>query len=103
MSEQKEKQKFEVSKLKTIEVSEIPVKASKGKWKDLIPILQNLIKTPTKALTVSEKEASLPALRNQIAKAVKEAKIEGIVLNIRTINKVQTFFISYKKPQIKKQ
>jgi hypothetical protein len=103
MSENKEKMKFEISKLKTVEVTEIPVKASKGKWRDLIPVLQNLVKTPTKALTISEKEASLPALRNQIAKAVKEAKLEGITLNSRTINKVQILFISYKKPQVKKQ
>ena len=102
MSENKEKPKFDISKLKTVEISEIPVKASKGKWRDLIPVLQNLIKTPTKALTISEKEASLPALRNQIAKAVKEAKIEGIIINTRNINKIQTVFISYKKP-IKKQ
>jgi len=103
MSENKEKLKFEIAKLKTVEVSQIPIKASKGKWRDLIPVLQNLVKTPTKALSISEKEASLPALRNQIAKAVKEAKIEGIVLNSRTIDKVQTLFISYHKPQTKKQ
>ncbi len=98
MSENKEKLKFEVSKLKTIEVSEIPAKSTKGKWRDLIPVLQNLVKTPTMALTISEKEASLPALRNQIAKAIKEAKIEGIILNSRNVNKTQTLFISYKKP-----
>ena len=103
MSENKEKPKFDISKLKTVEVSEIPVKASKGKWRDLIPVLQNLVKTPTKALTISEKEASLPALRNQIAKAIKEANIEGIILNSRNVNKIQTLFISYRKPQIVKK
>ena len=103
MSEKIDKPKFEISKLKTVEVSEIPIKASKGKWRDLIPVLQNLIKTPSKALTISEKEASLPALRNQIAKAIKEAKIEGIIINSRNINKIQTLFISYKKPQTVKK
>ena len=103
MTENKEKPKFEVSKLKTVEVSEIPAKQSKGKWRDLIPVLQNLVKTPTKALSISEKETSLPALRNQIAKAVKEAKIEGIVLNSRNINKTQTLFISYRKPVVVKK
>lgn len=103
MSENKEKLKFDISKLKSIEVSDIPVKASKGKWRELIPVLQNLAKTPNKALTISEKEASLPALRNQIVKAIKEAKLEGIVLNSRNINKTQTLFISYKKPQIVKK
>jgi hypothetical protein len=102
MSEKIEKPKFDVSKLKTIEASEIPVKQSKGKWRDLIPVLQNLVKTQTKALTVTEKEASLPALRNQIAKAIKSANIEGIIINIRNINKTQTLFISYKKPIVKK-
>ena len=103
MSEKADKPKFEIAKLKTVEVSEIPVKASKGKWRDLIPLLQNLIKTPTKALTISEKEASLPSLRTQIAKAIKESKIEGIILNVRTINKTQTLFISYHKPQLVKK
>jgi hypothetical protein len=103
MSEKTDKPKFEISKLKTVEISDIPVKASKGKWRDLIPVLQNLIKTPSKALTISEKEASLPALRNQIAKATKEAKIEGIILNSRNINKTQTLFISYKKPVVTKK
>jgi len=103
MSENKEKPKFDVSKLKIVETSEIPATASKGKWRDLIPILQNLIKTPTKALTISEKEASLPALKNQLAKAVKEAKIEGIIVNTRNVNKVKTIYISYKKPQIVKK
>jgi hypothetical protein len=102
MTENKEKPKFEVSKLKTVDISDIPVKASKGKWRDLIPVLQNLAKTPTKALSISEKEASIPALRNQIAKAIKEAKIEGIVINTRNINKTQILFISYKKPVVKK-
>jgi hypothetical protein len=102
MSENKEKPKFDISKLKTIEVSEIPVKTTKGIWKDLIPVLQNLIKTPIKALTITEKEASLPALRNQITKAIKTANIEGIILNTRNVNKIQTLFISYKKP-VKKQ
>ena len=102
MSENKEKPKFEVSKLKTVEVSDIPIKTSKGKWRDLIPVLQNLVKTPTKALSISEKDASLPALRNQIAKAIKEAKIDGIVINTRNINKTQTLFISYKKVVVKK-
>jgi len=98
MSENKEKPKFDISKLKTVEISEIPVKTSKGKWRDLIPVLQNLVKIPTKALTISEKDTSLPALRNQITKAIKEAKLEGIILNIRNINNIQTLFISYKKP-----
>jgi hypothetical protein len=97
MSENK-KPKFEILNLKTVEVSEIPSKTSKGKWRDLIPVLQNLAKTQTKALTISEKEASLPALRSQITKAIKEAKLEGIVINTRNINKVQVLFISYKKP-----
>ena len=103
MAEKTDKPKFEIAKLKTVEISEIPIKASKGKWQDLIPVLQNLIKTPTKALSISEKEASLPALRNQISKAIKEAKIEGIVINSRNISKVQTLFISYKKPQVVKK
>jgi hypothetical protein len=98
MSENKENPKFDISKLKTVEISEIPQKQIKGKWRDLIPVLQNLVKTPTKALTISEKDASLPALRNRIVKAVKEAKLEGIILNIRNINNIQTLFISYKKP-----
>ena len=97
------KPKFDISKLKTVEVSEIPQKQSKGTWRLWIPILQNLIKTPTKALTISEKEASLPALKNQLAKAVKEAKIEGIIVNTRNVNKVETIYISYKKPQIVKK
>ena len=103
MSDKTDKPKFEISKLKIVEVSEIPPKITKGKWRDLIPVLQNLIKTPSKALLISEKEASLPALRNQIAKAIKEAKIEGICINSRNINKVQTLFIIYKKPQIVKK
>jgi hypothetical protein len=98
MSENKENPKFDISKLKTVEISEIPQKQIKGKWRDLIPVLQNLVKTPTKALTISEKDASLPALRNRIVKAVKEAKLEGVILNIRNINNIQTLFISYKKP-----
>lgn len=98
MSEKTDKPKFEVSKLKTVEVSDIPTRTSKGKWRDLIPILQNLVKTPTKALSISEKEASLPALRNQLAKAIKEAKIDGIIINTRNINKTRTLFISYKAP-----
>jgi hypothetical protein len=96
------KPKFDISKLKTVEVSEIPQKQSKGTWRLWIPILQNLIKTPTKALTITEKEGPLPAIRNQIAKTIKEAKIEGIIINTRNVNKIQTLFISYKKP-IKKQ
>lgn len=102
MSEVKEKLKFDISKIKTIEVSEIPVKSSKGVWQQWTIVLQNLVKTPSKAITITEKEASLPAIRNQIAKAVKTANIEGIILNLRSINKVQTLFISYKKP-LKKQ
>ena len=102
MSEKIEKPKFDISKLKTIEASEIPAKTTKGKWRDWITVLQNLVKTPTKALTLTEKEASLPAVRNQIAKAIKSANIEGIIINTRNINKTQTLFISYKKP-IKKQ
>jgi hypothetical protein len=93
-----EKPKFDISKLKTVEVSEIPQKQSKGTWRLWIPILQNLVKTPTKALTVTEKEGSLPAIRNQIAKTIKEAKLEGIYINTRNVNKIQTLFISYKKP-----
>jgi hypothetical protein len=104
MSEVKAKVKFNPATIKTIEVSEIPAKASKGIWMSWIPILQDLVKNPTKAKTVTEKEASLPAIRNQIAKAVKTANIAGIVLNSRNINKVQTLFISYKKPvTVKKQ
>jgi hypothetical protein len=98
MSENKENPKFDINKIKTVEVSEIPAKASKGVWQQWILVLQNLAKTPTKAITITEKEASLPALRNQIAKAIKNAKIEGIVINSRNINKTQTLFISYKKP-----
>jgi hypothetical protein len=98
MSEKIEKPKFDISKLKSVEVSEIPAKTSKGKWHDWIVVLQNLVKTPTKALTLTEKDASLPAIRNQIAKAIKSANIEGIIINTRNINKVQTLFISYKKP-----
>lgn len=102
MSENKEKPKLDMSKLKYGEVSEIPAKASKGVWQNWIVILQNLAKTPTKDIIITEKEASLPAIRNQIAKAIKNAKIEGIVLNSRNINKTQTLFISYKKPVVKK-
>lgn len=98
MSENKSKPKLDLSKLKTVEVSEIPAKASKGIWQQWIIVLQNLVKTQTKAISITEKEASLPAIRNQIAKAIKNANIEGIVLNSRQINKVQTLFISYKKP-----
>jgi hypothetical protein len=101
MSENKEKPKLDLNKLKTIEVSEIPAKASKGIWQNWISILQNLVKNPSKAITITEKEASLPAIRNQIAKAIKSAKIDGIVLNSRNINKTQTLFISYKKPDKK--
>jgi hypothetical protein len=97
-----EKPKFDMSKLKTIEVSEIPAKTSKGVWRNWIIPLQNLAKTPTKALTITEKETSLPALRNQIAKAIKSATIEGIIINTRNINKTQTLFISYRKPIVKK-
>jgi hypothetical protein len=98
------KPKFEMSKVKTVEVSEIPSKSSKGMWQQWVIVLQNLAKTPAKALSVTEKDGSLPAIRNQITKAIKSAKIEGIVVNTRNINKVQTLFISYKKPQtVKKQ
>jgi hypothetical protein len=102
MTENKNKPKLDFNKLKTIEVSEIPVKACKGVWQNWVNVLQELIKTPTKAIAISEKEASLPAIRNQIAKAIKNTKIENIILNSRTVNKTQTLFISYKKP-IKKQ
>lgn len=101
MSENKQKPKLDMTKLRTVEVSEIPMKSSKGVWQNWIPILQNLSKT-SKAVIITENEASLPAIRNQIAKAIKNAKIEGIILNSRNINKVQTLFISYKKP-LKKQ
>ena len=94
-----EKPKFDISKLKTIEASEIPAKATKGVWQQWIPILQNLAKTPQKALTISEKDGSLPTIRGQIAKAIKNDKIEGIIVNTRNVNKVQTLFISYKKPK----
>lgn len=97
MSEKIEKPKFDMSKLKTVEISEIPSKSSKGVWQTWIPLLQNLAKTPTKALTVSEKEGSLPAIRNQISKAIKSANIEGIIVNTRKVNKIQVLFISYKK------
>jgi len=102
MSENKEKPKLDMNKLKTVEVSEIPAKASKGVWQQWIPVLQNLVKTPNKAIEITEKEASLPAIRNQIAKAIKSANIEGIILNSRNINKIQTLFVSYRKP-VKKQ
>ena len=102
MSENKSKLKFDPTTAKTIEVSDIPTKASKGVWQMWIPILQEIVKNPSKAKTVTEKQASLPAIRNQIAKAVKIAKIEGIVLNSRNVDKIQTLFISYKKP-VKKQ
>lgn len=99
MSEVKQpKVKFNPATAKTVEISEIPQKASKGVWQQWIPLLQNLVKTPTKALQVTEKEASLPAIRNQIAKATKSANIDGIIINTRNCNKVQTLFISYKKP-----
>jgi hypothetical protein len=102
MSEKEIKPKLDMSKLKFVESSDIPAKTSKGVWQQWITVLQNLSKTPSKAITVTEKEASLPALRNQIAKAIKSTNIEGIVLNSRNINKTQTLFISYKKP-VKKQ
>ncbi len=102
MSENKSKLKFDPTTAKTIEVSDIPTKASKGVWQMWIPILQEIVKNPSKAKTVTEKQASLPAIRNQIAEAVKTAKIEGIVLNSRNVDKIQTLFISYKKP-VKKQ
>lgn len=98
MSEKQEKQKFNPATAKTIEVTEIPAKASKGMWQQWITVLQNLVKTPSKAIIITEKEGSLPAIRNQIAKAVKSANIEGIILNSRNINKTQTLFISYHKP-----
>ena len=98
MSEKIEKQKFNPATVKFVEISEIPAKASKGMWQQWILPLQNLAKG-TKAITITEKEASLPALRNQISKAVKSAKIEGIIVNTRNVNKIQTLFISYKKPQ----
>jgi len=98
LTENKEKPKLDMTKLKYGEVSEIPAKVSKGVWQQWIIVLQNLVKTPTKAICITEKEASLPAIRNQIAKAIKSANIEGIVLNSRTINKTQTLFISYRKP-----
>ena len=97
------KPKFEMSKLKTVEVSEIPARTSKGTWQLWIKALQDLTKTPTKALTITEKDGSLPAIRNQITKAIKSANIEGIVINIRNINKIQTLFISYKKPIVVKK
>jgi hypothetical protein len=104
MSEVKTKVKFDPTGLKPIEQSEIPQKASKGIWLNWVPILQNLVKNPTKAFKISEKEASIPAIRNQIAKAIKHANIEGIVLNSRNIDKTQILFISYKKPvTVKKQ
>jgi hypothetical protein len=96
------KPKFDMSKLKTVEVSEIPAKSRKGVWQNWIIPLQTLVKTPTKAFTITEKDASLPAIRNQLAKAIKSANIEGIIINTRNINKVQTLFISYKKPVVKK-
>jgi hypothetical protein len=102
MSENKQKPKLDLNKLNIIEVSEIPAKASKGIWQNWINVLQMLSKTPSKAFSINENEASLPAIRNQIAKAVKKANIEGITLNSRNINKTQTLFISYKKP-VKKQ
>jgi len=102
MTENKEKPKFDVAKIREVYVSDIPAKTIKGVWQTWVSVLQELTKTPLKALTVTEKEASLPALRNQIAKAIKSAKIEGIILNSRNINKTQTLFISYKKP-VKKQ
>ena len=101
MSEKIEKPKFDISKLKTIEVSEIPERATTGKWRDWIAVLQNLVKTPTKALILTEKEASLPSIHNHIAKAIKSANIEGIIVNTRMINKTKTLFISYKKPNKK--
>lgn len=101
MSEKEIKPKLDLSKLKYVEVSEIPAKSSKGVWRGWIPILQNLAKNPTKSIQVTEKEASLPALRNQISKAIKAEKIEGIIINTRNINKVQVLFISYKKPNKK--
>jgi hypothetical protein len=93
-----EKPKFDITEIKYVETSDIPSKASKGLWQNWVTVLQNLVKTPTKAIIVTEKEASLPALRNQIAKAVKSAKIDGIIINTRNINKLQTLFISYRKP-----
>ena len=102
MSDKIEKPKFDISKLKSVDVSEIPPKAFRGKWMDWVPVLQNLTKNPTKALTLTEKEASLQSVKTQIAKAVKYANIEGIIINTRNINKTQTLFISYKKPIVKK-
>ena len=102
MSDKIEKPKFDISKIKSVDVSEIPPKAFRGKWMDWVPVLQNLTKNPTKALTLTEKEASLQSVKTQIAKAVKYANIEGIIINTRNINKTQTLFISYKKPIVKK-
>lgn len=98
MSEKEVKPKLDLSKLKTVEVAEIPAKSSKGVWREWVKILQDLTKTPTKAIQITEKDASLPATRNQIAKAIKSANIEGIIINTRNINKTQNLFISYKKP-----
>jgi hypothetical protein len=102
MSEKQKKPTFDPATAKTIDISEIPEKATKAIWQNWIPILQNLIKTPTKALTVNEKEGSIGAIRNQIAKAINTAKIEGIIVNTRNVNKLRTLYISYKKPIVKK-
>jgi hypothetical protein len=102
MSEKSSKPKLDLSKLNIVDVATIPAKSTKGVWQSWIKILQDLVKTPTKAISITEKEASLPALRNQLAKAIKNGNIEGIIINTRNINKVQTLFISYKKPVVKK-
>lgn len=103
MTEKVVKPKFNPANVKFVEVSEIPAKGTKGVWRDWIVALQNLAKTPTKAIVINEKEGSLPAIRNQIAKAITNAKIEGITINTRNVNKQQTLFISYKKPQAVKK
>ena len=97
MSEKIEKPKFDPTKAKMIEVSEIPSRSTKGIWYNWIAVLQNLSKTPLKALTINEKEGSIIVIRNQISKAIKFAKIENIVVNTRNVNKLQTLYVSYKK------
>lgn len=66
---------------------------------DWLPILKNLmsIKTSNNVLKISEDEASIGSVQNQMLKTIDKYKLTGIVINRRNVDKKQCLFISYKK------
>jgi hypothetical protein len=106
MSEKIKKPKLDLTKLEYVEkVPERSIKQSIFWLPTLKALIEATTKNPAKSvIQITEKQASLPAVRNQIVKAVKNnEEIAGIIVNTRTINKVETIFISYHKPQLQKK